>query len=345
MKGIAHFLTGVALSTFLPDVVGHAAAGGLLPVLGGVAGLLPDTLDFKVVRFFERHDVAIDPGPEPDAGMIASEIARTMQQAFRSGRTRSVMLHTVREGADLWRQYVVRIGPAAGSVGVQIGPLVSTAQVAVPGSEPRTGCWASVSSGVPVIADSEIEIVVDAFSGPTLTFAPRGNALDVRFLDWHRRWTHSLTFALLLGLFVGGVFAIAQASTGDGIGRMPYTAALVAALGVLGHIAEDQLGVTGSNLMYPITARRTKGFGLFHSGDAVPNFLTVWVSAAMILLNLDRLGGLQRIDPARYISLAIALPVLILGGAYWWQRRRQSRNTEPRPAPEIVSEIADAEFS
>ncbi|MDW7991044.1 MAG: hypothetical protein RMK65_02665 [Anaerolineae bacterium] len=46
MKGITHFLTGVALTTFFPEVV-HQAADGSPPVLGGVAGILPDTLDFK----------------------------------------------------------------------------------------------------------------------------------------------------------------------------------------------------------------------------------------------------------------------------------------------------------
>lgn len=51
MKGIAHFITGVAIATLFPEVVGRAAEGSLLPVLGGIAGLLPDTLDFKFVRY------------------------------------------------------------------------------------------------------------------------------------------------------------------------------------------------------------------------------------------------------------------------------------------------------
>ena len=62
MKGIAHFAVGVAVATFVPDVV--AAAGRDLafgPLVGGLAGLLPDTLDFKLFRFLERRDVEIDP--------------------------------------------------------------------------------------------------------------------------------------------------------------------------------------------------------------------------------------------------------------------------------------------
>ena len=54
MKGIAHFITGVALATFFPEVVQSGAQGSLLPMLGGIAGILPDTLDFKFARYLKR---------------------------------------------------------------------------------------------------------------------------------------------------------------------------------------------------------------------------------------------------------------------------------------------------
>ena len=70
MKGIAHFITGVAIATFFPEVVQQAAGGSILPMLGGIAGILPDTLDFKYARYVEHYDVEIDPGTEPDARNI-----------------------------------------------------------------------------------------------------------------------------------------------------------------------------------------------------------------------------------------------------------------------------------
>ena len=51
MKGITHFITGIAIATFFPEVVRGAGEGALLPVLGGIAGILPDTIDFKFVRY------------------------------------------------------------------------------------------------------------------------------------------------------------------------------------------------------------------------------------------------------------------------------------------------------
>ena len=60
MKGIAHFTAGVAAASFFPGAVAAAVDGNpLYFVLGGVCGLLPDTLDFKFGRFFYRHQVEI----------------------------------------------------------------------------------------------------------------------------------------------------------------------------------------------------------------------------------------------------------------------------------------------
>lgn len=52
MKGISHFITGVAIATFFPEVVRAGGAGSLLPMLGGVGGILPDTIDFKFARYW-----------------------------------------------------------------------------------------------------------------------------------------------------------------------------------------------------------------------------------------------------------------------------------------------------
>jgi hypothetical protein len=52
MKGISHFITGVAIATFFPEVVQAGGVGSLLPMLGGIGGILPDTIDFKFARYW-----------------------------------------------------------------------------------------------------------------------------------------------------------------------------------------------------------------------------------------------------------------------------------------------------
>jgi membrane-bound metal-dependent hydrolase YbcI (DUF457 family) len=344
VKGVAHFITGVALATFLPEVVQRAAEGSLLPMLGGIAGILPDTLDFKFVRYFERYDDEIDPGPEPDAREIAERVAGAMRKAYGTGKPQNVMLHTIRLGADLWRQYTVRLDPEQNEVAVRIGPVVDTGQVPLPGSEPEGAAEARVKVGVPMAHTYDAENKIDIFSGPSFKFERQGEKLHVHFLDWHRRWSHSLTLAAALGLAATGIAALMEFLTRGDLTRTPLWTGLVVGLGFAGHVLEDQLGFMGSNLFYPFTKGRSTGLQLLRSGDAIPNFLTVWTATALILFNLDRFSAHPLLDPRWFLGLAVALPVAVLGGLYQWQRRRgKPEARESLQQRDIVSETEEVE--
>lgn len=339
VKGIAHFITGVAIATFFPEVVQQAAGGSVLPMLGGIAGILPDTLDFKFVRYFERYTEEIDPGPEPDAREIAERMVRAMRRAYESGGPQSVRLHTIRLGADLWRQYTVRFDAERGEVAVRVGPIVNTNKIPFPGSEPPSpspllegteGGEARIKAGVPMVYTYDGENRVDIFSGSSFRFERQGDRLHIHFLAWHRRWSHSLTLAAVVGLLGWLMFG--------------KWAGLVVGLAFVAHILEDQLGYMGSNLLYPLTRRRTRGMRLLRSGDAIPNFLTVWVAVALILFNLDRFSDRPLLNLWWFLGLAVVAPVVVLGGLYLWRRRRG------RPEPEqalrqrdIVTEMEDVE--
>ncbi len=344
MKGITHFLTGVALATFFPEVVRQAADGSLLPVLGGVAGILPDTLDFKFARYFERYDLEIDPGPNPDPRQIADALVGAMRRAYETGRSQNVMLHTIRLGADLWRQYIVRFDPRRNQVVVRIGPVVNTGQVPFPGSEPEGLGEVAVPLDFPLVETYDEEYRVDIFSGPSFRFERVGDRLRVHFLDWHRRWSHSLTLAVLLGLGVAALGVLVERLGGGGVTRTPLWAGLVAALGFAGHILEDQLGFMGSNLFYPFTKGRMSGLRLLRSGDAIPNFLTVWLALALIFFNLDRFSAAPRLNPISYLLLAVGLPLGVLGGFYALQRgRARPRSREFLRQRDIVAETEEVE--
>lgn len=344
MKGITHFLTGVAIATFFPDVVRQAAGGSLLPVLGGVAGILPDTLDFKFSRYFELYDLEIDPGPQPDARRIAEELAGAMRRAYETGRPQNVMLHTIRLGADLWRQYIVRFDPSRHEISVRIGPVVNTGQVPFAGSEPEGAQKVRIPLGFPLVETYDEEYKIDIFSGPSFRFEREGDRLRVHFLDWHRRWSHSLTLAAALGLASASLAALVETVSGGGITRTPLWVGLITGLGFAGHILEDQLGFMGSNLFYPFTRRRMSGLRLVRSGDAIPNFLTVWLSLAVTLFNLDRFSAAPRLDPLLFPLLAVGLPLIVLGGFYLRQRRRaRPRLREFLRQRDILSEAEETE--
>ncbi len=311
MKGIAHFAVGVAVTTFFPEIL-HDAAVGLAfgPVLGGIAGLLPDTLDFKLLRYLDRPDIVVDPArfpssAPPGAGLpdpqpMAEAVAAAADRAHESGRRVRLQLHTLRLGSDLWRRWCIGFEPARRQVHVRLGPMVTTGQVPLAGSAPPEAGGGSAPLRAPLLHPDGEEIVVDILSGPSLAFEPAGGAVEVIFLPWHRAWTHSLLMALILGV-LGSLLAPIYG--------------LALALAVLAHILVDQLGFMGSNLLFPLTHRRTRGLGLFHSGEALPNFATIWICGAVILFNLDRFSAQPILAPWPYFLLAVALPGLLLLGA------------------------------
>ncbi len=334
MKGISHFISGVAVATCFPEVVQAAGLGSLLPVLGGFGGILPDTLDFKFARYFERFDLEIDAGLQPDPERIADELAAAMGRAYSGGRPQDVMVHTIRLGADLWREYAVRFDPQDNQVVVRIGPLVNTGQVPLAGTEPGGVVEARRALDMPLVHTYSAEYRINIFSGPSFRFARQGDELHVHFLDWHRRWSHSLTLAVVVAAAVAlplGLLAGWQTGLWGG---------LLSGLGFAVHVLEDQLGHMGSNLFWPFSKGRAPGLEWLHSGDAIPNFLTVWLSVALILFNLDRFSAAPLFDPAVFLLTAMVVPAVGMGGAYWLQKvRPQARavSAEARREEEMVA--------
>jgi hypothetical protein len=96
----------------------------------------------------------------------------------------------------------------------------------------------------------------------------------------------------------------------------------------------------GSNLLFPLTRRRRMGLKLLRSGDAVPNFLAVWLSLAVILLNLDRFSEAPVIPVVPYLLTVVFAPCLLFVGlGLWgrWQARRQA--SAPALTPRAVAAV------
>jgi membrane-bound metal-dependent hydrolase YbcI (DUF457 family) len=316
LKGIAHFAVGVAVATCFPEVVDTAASAlALGPVLGGLAGLLPDTLDFKFLRYLHASDVEIDPAHfttptgSPDVQAIADRLASAAGRAHAEERPVRVRLHTLQLSAGLWRRWSVAFDTEGCRLTVRLGPVVTTGQIPVSERATATTTHACARPAVPVHNTYGSEIVVDIFSGPDLTFRPAGESVEVDFLPWHRAWTHSLAAALLVGA-LGSLIA-------------PVYGAVMA-LALLAHAVVDQLGHMGSNLFFPLTRRRTPGLRLFHSTDALPNFVAVWLSVAVVLLNLDRFSGNPLLPVWPYLIAVVGAPCLMLLVWRAWVRRPAS---------------------
>ena len=322
MKGFSHFMSGVAVASFGPWAIDAALNGNpIFFVLGGACGILPDTLDFKFYRFFYEHDVYITPDPKtPDPQYVADEYARAVALAVDEKRYVRVKLVSIRLGADFWQQYSVKIDNEKLEVLVKFGPVVNTGQVPVDGTEKRYPAVARAKLKAKVIQTYDAGMKVDIFDGPTIGLKPMANGdLDLEFLPWHREWSHSLTVGAFLGVLVG---ALAYFVSGWAAAWQCFVT-IAACYGV--HVVEDQLGHMGSNIFYPITKLRTPGLHWMHSGDGLPNFLTVWICCLLIFWNLYR-GQPNMPYHFSFVHLmmvGLVLPGLAFGALRWLLNRGQ----------------------
>ena len=317
MKGITHFAVGVCAATFIPGLVEAASP---LIALGGVAGLLPDTLDFRFARFFEHHDDEIELGEAPhrlNPQAMAERIARQMDAVLEDGEPRTIQLHTMRLGADRWRRYWVQFKSETDEVVVRIGPMVTTSLRMLPGAGVMEEGRYQVQGRI--VSTYDELFPVDIFTGPSFRFEKiplpaygRGDdrqepGIRVRFLLWHRRWSHSLILAAALG-------GLAWFFAG-------WQAGAVLFAGMAAHALCDHLGFMGGNLLWPISKRRFSGLRLFHSGDPTVNLAAVWVALVLILWNLDLFSPQPQLNGAILMALSIGLPLLVGVIARIWRRK------------------------
>lgn len=294
MKGFTHFMSGVAVASFFPAAVEASFSGNpSLLILGGVAGLLPDTLDFKFVRYFYRYDHYVEIDPERlDAQAVADAVASAIRTA-ESGMEVRLKLCALRLPGGNWRQYRVAIDSATREVRVQFGPVVDTGQVPL-GEGEAAGAVARAAIPGPVNAAEDLDLTIDIFDGPGLCFIPAsGGAVDAVFLPWHRTWTHSFFLCALLG----GVVVYWNRPAG-----------IVVALAMALHLIEDQAGRMGSSLLFPFIRRRVSGLRWMRSADPLPNSIAVWLACAIVFWNF------QAVLPTSQAFLSVSGFVLIVAG-------------------------------
>ncbi len=329
MKGLTHFVAGVGFASFWPHAVEAAVQGNpWYFVLGGAAGLLPDTLDFKFARYFFRHDREIVPDPSrPDPALIATALVQAIHDARASGKAVRVKLNTVRVSAGLWGQYRLTFDETRHRVSVAYNGVVTTGRAPVCDTGFPPPSEASLPLECSVLTDYEATTTLDIFEGPTFAMEPQPNGrVCIRFIPWHRQWSHSLTFAAGLGLLAGGLGGV--------------QAGLIAA-GACGlHILADQLGFMGSNLFFPFTKHRQPGRQLIRSDNATANFAVIWFACLLSYWNLARAAPPPAATPALINLLLYAgvLPLVLArvagraaAGRLKWARPPSNPS---RPTPE-----------
>ena len=312
MKGIVHFCVGVSVASCFPGAVEAGMRGDpLYFVLGGVCGMLPDTLDFRFARFLSRVDIRVRPDPlRPDARLIARACALAVNRARAEQKPIAILLETIPLGPGTWQSYDVRFDAAGRQVVVEYGDIVRGGRNLPGEASGRTGA-APLECGVRLdyLATTNVSIL----DGPLFVMVPQPDGrVAPQFIPWHRQWSHSVFAALLAGC-LAWLFRDA-------------TAAAIAALAWAAHALLDQTGFMGTNLLFPLRRGRAEGLKLCHAVESWPNLATVWVSLALVYWNLLRASPAAQAPPAvRYWLYVAILPLGALFALRRWLRGHAAR--------------------
>ncbi len=122
MRGWTHYLSGVAMATFFPELLYDIRIGILLPVITGAFGYLPDFLDFKFKRFLWKRDYEVDPAPwDPKAKIAPSYISIkdiTSDKRYQLYAIRGRVTEVI-EKSDEEERIVFKIRDATGEIRVE----------------------------------------------------------------------------------------------------------------------------------------------------------------------------------------------------------------------------------
>ncbi len=328
MKGITHFLTGVATASCFPLAVQTAFTDkSYLMVLGGVCGILCDTLDFKFARYAWKHDYRVRLTEDNlDPRLPAETIAKALDEAAQTGKPVRVKLDILRYSTNYYRTYVVMIDDQRKEVTCTIGPLKTMSHSMARGenmpsdsarrkaieSKGPVAVLEQLARETPGLPDSMpeenishvakftadvhntyyLDTEVGIFSGPDYEFArQKDGRVRIDFIPWHRRWTHSLTLGLSLGPIGFTLFANWSALFAGNVAAFanPYaiSAFFIAILAFWSHVFVDQTGHLGSNLFPPWTHLRSQGWKWCTSASPFSNQMVNYLSLSIILWNLN----------------------------------------------------------
>ncbi len=326
MKGITHFITGVAVASCFPSVAASLyTTKGLLMPLGGVFGVLPDTVDFRLLRYlwtYQRVVTMDEANLDPKAA--AEAMAKAMDDAAASNDPVTLRLDIVRVTSSYYRTYLVYVDDKRKEVTALMGPLKTMSHVMEkaaympPGWKVREAiqkkgpaqAYRDLFDILPCLPESAPEgeeshhtakftadidntyygeTEVGIFSGPDFSFHKKADGrVRIDFIPWHRGWSHSWMFGILMGPIAFLFMVLVGLIAGEGfLSAAPLTAALIAIFAVWSHIAEDQVGHLGSSLWWPVLNDRTVGMKMTSSASPFTNTLFIWISLAVLIFNLN----------------------------------------------------------
>ena len=349
MKGIAHFISGVTVASFCPWAVEAAQNGNpAYFILGAVAGILPDTIDFKFYRFFYKHDICVEPcfgKPTPSGGHPSEEgivCLPCSDSEFPSkgggveGRGGFVLFDPVKLDPQRIADAVAKAVSLAMEgkrttlklASIKLGAddwRQYRVKIDPEAGEVRVQFGPIVSTGQVPQPNSLPEprpVAIAKFDAPILQSYEPVYTIDIfdgpsfafklnnagQVEIDFLPWHRNWSHSFTIGAFLAGIASVWNWQAGAVI----FGAYVI-------HVIEDQMGYMGSNLFFPFTKKRSGGLKIMHSGDAFSNFSTVWLGCLLIFWNVYAAieNPLYHFTFVRFMMYALVIPFVLFGALRW----------------------------
>ena len=305
MRGLVHYLSGLAVAALFASLARDAIHGSLAILIPAIYGYLPDFVDFKFLKYAESWDYEVKPNwKDADPQEMAEIIARAIDDSYERGRV-SLKLHSSRAPGDLYRKYEVIFNSDKREVIVELGPLVTLGGAPIRGTEPkkRRGAAKTRSKFVKIYPKPTI---ITGFGGSSFAFTREGETVKLSFLPWHHTWTHSFAAGFLFASPLVLLLLLAGYS-------YPIDVFLASMFGYWLHVIEDQFGVMGSSIFWPLSKKRIPGLKIGESGSFEINLATAYASIMAVIWGFNSVLDVPafRIDASIYIMVTL-VPVLVL---------------------------------
>ncbi len=251
-------------------------------LVGTVAGLLPDALDYWVARVLRRIDIHIVPDPlAPAPGLMAAALAQAVTRCHVEQRPFQLEVYPGRNQAGAWLQYHIEISNPAALVTVTHDGASTSSRLSVPvtGTHPF-----SLTTGTEPLS---LEL-----------FPAKDGRVRMVSAFWQSGWSHSLLSALIAGLLAGTAFG--------------YGAGLITVLAWAMHVLLDQSGYGGTAWGFPFVRHHMAGFQLWRPARArVLNLGVLWLGLLVTGLGLSRvaLPGITPVNPVALLVVAGITPL------------------------------------
>jgi len=276
MNNAVHLVAGLAVASCFPSATTAALEGNpLYLLLGGMAALLPNLLDDRVLSRIYPMDVQVVTDPlAPDPGEIAQTVATAIDTAADQGRAFWLRIHGICLGPDRWREIHLHLTPQSRQVSVQIGDIVNTNGQTVECLSPFPTATADIDAAIRL--DQTATMRMPSGDGLCLCMRPPqglavGGVTPV-ISPWRRQASHSLITGLaasILGWLI----------------LNPVAAGILIATHLV-HLVLDMADSLGCNVCWPVTRQRKAGAVLGSSLAYTLRLAAGWIPVLILYANL-----------------------------------------------------------